>query len=334
MDGSDRRARAIVPHIALLVLACASTAEAAEGSWLTENLRASIDASSRIIRSQGKTWSLHALGLDVHTVVNGAGGDVGTLVFQPYLVRIDNAPMVPPLFDDEDDHALQWRIANFNYTGLGHGRFNIRVGHFELPYGLEQVAQTNGTLYQMNAAESTGLKADWGVSVNGVLPELEYEVGYMRGGGNDVGTDADGYVVGRVGLPRDNRWWLGVSALDGEMEQADDLINRRLTALDVGARLGAGIAVLFEYSLGTEGGDDVRHLLGEVSWTSLYEITFGYVQWRSSDSDGPQHTELEQLAVGARFEPNARWSASMEVRHGFDGPGGRDTLLAQLRYRW
>ena len=83
-----------------------------------------------------------AAGLDVHTVIAGKRGDIGTLTFQPYLLRIDDAPAAGGLFEDEHDWALQWRIANFNYTGLGHGRFNVRVGHFEIPFGLTSGSKT------------------------------------------------------------------------------------------------------------------------------------------------------------------------------------------------
>ena len=88
------------------------------------------DLSSRVVHSGVDDFHLGAVGLDLHRVYSSEQGDIGTLTLQPYLLRIDSARNAPPLFDDGDDWALQWRIANFNYTGLGHGRFNVRLGHF------------------------------------------------------------------------------------------------------------------------------------------------------------------------------------------------------------
>ncbi len=306
----------------------------ATATWWERNTRASVDVSSRVIRSGGEVWTQQALGLDVHKVFAGSQGDVGTLVFQPYLVRIDDAPAVPPIFDDDHDQALQWRIANFNYTGLGRGRFNIRVGHFELPFGLEQVVQTNGTLYQANAPATTGLKADWGASINGQLPQFEYELAFMGGGGNDVRSDADGYFAGRIGTPREKRWWAGVSALDGEVETPGTIVTRRRTGVDFGLQLTSGFTVMWEFARGTEDGITVRHAMAETAWRSRNEALFTYLQVRKSWLDPALGEDSRKLSWGLRFEPTVTWSASFEVGRLFDLADDRDSALAQIRFRW
>ena len=319
----------------LLLLAWSSTVTAGGGgdNWIQRNARASLDLSVRVIDGVDRTWTQQAYGLDVHKVFSSSRGDIGTLVFQPYLVRIDNAPNVPPIFDDEHDQALQWRIANFNYTGFGHGRFNIRIGHFELPFGLEQVVQTNGTLYQMNAA-TNGPKADWGVSVNGHLPWLEYEVAHMRGGGNEISTKANGLHVARAGLPRDNRWWVGVSGLNGEIETRDRVTEKRRTGIDLGIRMSAGVTLMTEISRGTEAGEDIRHWFAEAGWASIRENTFVYLQWRDTEfPDRVSDERVRRASLGTRYEPTRRWSASVEVRRDFDADRNW-TALAQFRYRW
>ena len=121
-----------------------AAARADEPGSLTDNMRRTVDFSSRLLHAENRTWQLLAIGLDVHSVIAGTRGDIGTLTLQPYLLRVEGAPVGGGLFHDGHDWALQWRIANFNYTGLGHGRFNIRMGHFEIPFGLEQIEQTNG----------------------------------------------------------------------------------------------------------------------------------------------------------------------------------------------
>ena len=307
-------------------------ANESDRAWLADNLRVATDMSVRAIDTDGHLWSQSALGLDVHKVFSNERGDIGTLVFQPYLVRIDDAPFVPALFDDGHDQALQWRIANFNYTGIGRGRFNLRVGHFELPFGLEQVVQTNGTIYQMNAT-AHGLKADWGVSANGRLPGIEYEIAYMRGGGNDFGTDANGYVVARVGLRRENPWWIGLSGLDGEAETPASVVERRRIGVDVGWRLARGVTLMAEYVDGVEEAEDVRHTMTEIGWTSPRETTFLYAQLRRSEfSDRPTDALARRVSIGTRYEPSSRWSASFELRRDVDAADVTGVL--QFRYRW
>ena len=305
------------------------------GSGLAHNLRAAIDLSSRFSRSNGELWSQQAIGLDIHKVFSAKRGDIGTLVFQPYVVRIDNAPSVPAIFDDNHDQALQWRIANFNYTGFGQGRLNIRAGHFEVPFGLEHVIQTNGTLYQMNAPNAAGLKADWGLSINGQLPKLEYEAAFMGGGGNSLHTQANGYFAARVGTSRQARVWLGISALNGEAQARDAVIERRRTGLDVGFWLGPGITMLGEYSRGSEAGQHVRHLIAELSWTSRREYLFSYMQWRHSRfPDRTDDKNARRATLGLRYEPSPRWSVSIELRRDLDVRASDAAAQAQLRFRW
>ena len=305
----------------------------ADTDWF-QNARTSVDVSARGIRSHGANWSSTAIGLDIHNVFSGERGDFGTLTFQPYLVRVDNAPMVGGLFDDEHDQELQWRIANFNYTGLGHGRFNIRLGHFELPFGLEQVVQTNGTLYQTNTAQATGLKTDWGVSINGELPRFEYELAYMVGSGNEFSRSSDGFLVGRVATPRANNWWVGLSAMDGELEGPVAVEERQRFGLDLGVKLRHGVQLLGEYALGTDDAQDVSSILGEVSTTTRNEYTFVYLQWRRTVTDelvGQQKNR--RVKLGYLYEPSPRWSVSLEVFQDLDANTQPRGGALQFRYR-
>ncbi len=313
----------------LLLITLPATAKATD--WLTNNTRATLDFSSRVIESGGETWTLHAVGLDLHKVFSSSRGDIGVLTFQPYLVRIDGAPTVPPIFDDGDDWALQWRIANFNYTGLGRGRFNVRLGHFELPVGLEQVVQTNGTLYQVPVIG--GLKADWGVSINGVLPWFEYEIARTQGSGNSLSSDADGLVVGRIGLPQQRLWWAGLSALEGEVERGPGFVDQRRFAIDGGIRLPRGFSLLLQHARGEEGAADVVFDYLETSWTTPRETTFVYAQWRSERRDlDVERQRRRDFHLGLRFEPNAHFSASVEARRHLDAERDYSGAL-QLRFR-
>ena len=136
-----------------------------------ENLRMTVDLSSRIgLTRGGGTAYQHVIGLDSHKVISGEGGDWGTVVMQGYLTRIDNQAQHPPFFDGADDTQFVYRIVNLNLTRYGRGRFNVRVGHFEIPFGLEHVINTNGTLRDFMHGPNLGVKADWGAGVNGSFP--------------------------------------------------------------------------------------------------------------------------------------------------------------------
>jgi len=302
---------------------------------LAHNARFSMDFSTRVIDSMGKTWTQQAIGIDYHKVFSAERGDVGVLTLQPFVVRIDDAPMVPGIFDDNHDQALQWRIANFNYTGLAQGRFNIRVGHMEVPFGLEHViGTTNGTLHQFNAPKVAGLKADWGVSINGVLPWFEYEIAKTQGSGNEFNDSAEGLVAGRIGLPRDGLWWLGVSGLEGAVERGPNEVDQQRWALDAGIRLPRGFNLLMEYAQGEDGVADVQHQLFELNWHTPTENTFVYTQWRASESEVVGATARSRnLHVGFRYMPDNHFIASMELRHHLDAENHDVTGLMQLRYR-
>jgi len=283
--------------------------------------------------SNGPT-GLYALGLDYFNVFSSSKGDIGTLVFQPYLVRLDARNFVPDVSSKESNSGLIWRMANFNFTGLGRGRANVRVGHFELPFGLEQIAQTNGTLNQMNALANTGLKTDWGVSLNGEVPGLEYELGFMRGGGNGLKTDANGYFVGRIGLPRYNAWWLGVSGVSGELEVGGDLTDLDAVAIDGGVRFSSGLHLMLEYTAQEIDSVSNRHLFSELGYTSRSEALVTYFQWRLGDTPiNFGSANIPRAALGLRYEPSRWWSASMEVQRRAKSERGSRAFLLQLRFR-
>ena len=102
---------------------------------LQTNLRLNFDAVSRVgtSRRRGKPFALNAVGLDIHKVVSSEDNDIGTLLLQPYLVRRDNALMVPTHVEDDDDWEFEFHQFWFNLTGWGKGRTNIRFGHMLMP---------------------------------------------------------------------------------------------------------------------------------------------------------------------------------------------------------
>ena len=323
--------------LVLLIGSSFSSVALARDIWqdgVLSNSRATFDFSSRGIYSDGNVQSSNAIGLDFHKVFTGSRGDIGTLTLQPFLRRIDTVRTPGDSEPKDSDQIVQWRISNFNLKALPSSALNFRVGHFELPFGAEQIIPTNGTLLQTNATANTGLKADWGFSVNGVVRNLEYELAWLRGGGNNIHSDASGYVVGRVGWRRDFGGWLGLSFIDGEMESQQGLVERSRLGFDAGWRFARGVHLLVDHSFGRENGESAWDLLFEMGYTSRTEASITYLQYRTGKDPGTDGVNKEpRVVVGLRFEPGARWTFSLEHATTGKRSAGASQVAAQLRMR-
>lgn len=302
------------------------------------NTRWAFDVSTRQIRNldADEGYSQQAYGLDLHKVFTGADGDFGTLVFQPFLVRLNNFPHHPAFYDDGDDWDIQWRVVNFNYTGFSQGGFNVRVGHFEVPFGLEQSVDTNGTLRQYSFMDR-GVKCDWGVTVNGNLPQLDYEFALSRGSGNDYLDRENPYVLsGRVGTPGHQNTIYGVSYFYGEVLAGRETTKRKHIGFDVAHYINQW-ELLSEVSGGENADTEVANWLAEASWRNLPESLHLYVQAKSSLvklnnswEDGLSST------LGLNWKISRGLSLGTQLVYEFDDPSGPNadtTATLQLRLR-
>ena len=106
----------VVIQTYLLLFSQLSFASPEDSDFLGKNSRWTIDASTRITRNTEKNHNSfqHVIGIDIHKVFSGETSDIGTLLFQPYIVKINNNTNFPFVFDDPNDTQLTWRIANFN----------------------------------------------------------------------------------------------------------------------------------------------------------------------------------------------------------------------------
>ena len=321
---------------------CASSAVAPAPSsdgWAafwTDNLRWAIDQSARVIlKGDGEMASLVFFGLDLHTVLGTEDRDVVTLTLQPYLTRVDDLTPTPPTFDGPEDWELVWRIFNANFKLRNDGRLNVRVGHLEVPFGLEHVVDTNGTLRDFLHGPNLGVKADWGASFNGELGDFDYEVAWTRGSGNHWDDDGDpGVVSGRIGTRADADRVFGVSAFDGDVLTPGGVVERDRLGLD--AQLyHRNLGFLAEVSAGKDDGTtDVRYGMLEGDWHNRDETLFSWLQLVGAARDSDHSVEAR---LGVRWLIRNGLSASAQYTQVLDpltSTGGRDGALAlQLRYR-
>jgi len=307
----------------------------------TDNLRWKFDVSARgFFDDSGYQKSLGFFGLDLHKVFSTDDQDWATLLFQPYLTRANDLVPTPPVFDGPDDTELIWRIANLNVKLLQDGSANLRVGHFELPYGLEQTLNTNGTLRDYTHGGNFGLKADWGVTLNGDLEELEYEFAWSRGSGNEYKDEGGpGVLSGRIGSPRDDANVFGLSFADGEFQTPGGLVQRSRLGLDAQIYRGA-FGYFAEVSAGEDRDTvDVVRALGELNWRSPDETVLAWLQLVGTQQTeaGARQSGLTSL-MGVRWEAAHGWSLSTQytqVLEPFqDGGPHAGSLTLQLRYRF
>jgi len=327
--------RIVLVFMVLLVSTFQSSAATAD---LTDNLRIELDAAYRAQYFDADTeWShLFFFGVDVHKVFSTAKGDIGTLVFQPYAVRNVNLNPAPSFFDDGNNWGLQWRIANFNLTALAKNRFNIRVGHYRLPFGLEHLTpESQGRL--RNFVTIKGFRADWGGTVNGILPFGEYEFGWSRGSGNDWEAKGNPYLVtGRIGTPRRKSLILGASFQIGDVKLRNGIVERRRGGVDASYLFGR-FALRGDFSIGKDDGSHRWAFLGDVSYKTLLEKVETYGQIFATSQESPKKwEETVELRAGFRVEVHRMMALSAEIQQPVEAAPGkseRPKVFMQIRFR-
>ncbi|PKG85807.1 hypothetical protein CXF85_03240 [Colwellia sp. 75C3] len=305
----------------------------------TNNLRWSLDASARLNQNDAldNTSRIYALGLDSHKVFTSSNGDVGYGVGQFYYTKLSNHIPVPFLFTSKDDGELIIREAHLNYTAGPNWLPNIRVGHFVLPFGLEESIDTNGRLLDYSHGKNLGAKLDWGLGLNKVVSQVEYSVSYTLGG-KDKAKSVDGsYAVsGRIGSLSHLDFVVGLSIYDGNI---DDVSRKRL-ALDWQYYWGTW-GLLGELALGEDNKKSQRmqkekYSLLELNKTSINGQFKLYSQFIVSDKENQKSTD-KLINIGFSYQFNTQLELSMSGRKQFNNPsmGQKQQLLrVQLRVRY
>ena len=181
---------------------------------ITDNFRWSLDASLRLNNNiAAKNISrIYAFGLDTHKVFTSPYGDIGYAVGQLYFTKLSNQTPFPWMFDSSDDSKFVIREAHFNYTTGSNWLPNIRLGHFTLPFGLEESIDTNGRLLDYYHGKNLGTKLDWGLGLNKVLKTVQYSISYTLGGKDKPKSIEDSYVLsGRIGSLSHHDFVIGFS---------------------------------------------------------------------------------------------------------------------------
>ena len=312
----------------------------------SSNTRFAIDLSSRATYRDGlNEWAFgHFAGIDSHKVFSSPNGDWGTLTVQLYLTRLENQRKRPYFFEEEDDWELVTRITNFNFTGLSQGEFNIRVGHFEIPFGLEAVVNSNGTLRQLMTGPNLGVKADWGFGFNGTIEKIRYDLTLSRGTGNEYHSRNEPFALaGRIGTADDQETFTGTPGFGLSFFYGDILGHggkkKKRSRLGVDAATFIGpFTLLGEISAGQDDNADVVNGFAEVNWVTPAENLTVYGQFRSMNRRAKGRWDrASSSAFGLRLTPDNSWALSAQVEQGWSAFPGMDTeafYSVQARYRF
>lgn len=94
--------------------------------------------------------------------------------------------------------------------------FRVRLGHFDIPFGLNPIAEPRGVALQPLAFFDLGFKKDWGLSVQGEWQNFGYETAATTGMGDKLRRRRGRYLwTGRIGIPTYRDVQYGISSLYG-----------------------------------------------------------------------------------------------------------------------
>ncbi|MBL4899432.1 MAG: hypothetical protein JKX76_07260 [Colwellia sp.] len=305
----------------------------------SDNFRWSLDASARLNKyiAANNTSRIYALGLDTHKIFSSASGDIGYAVAQLYFTKLSNQTPFPSLFDSPDDEQFIIREAHFNYTASPEWFPNIRIGHFTLPFGLEESIDTNGRLLDYYHGKNLGTKLDWGLGLNKVMSQVEYNISYTLGGKDQPKSIDGSYVLsGRIGSLSHYDFIIGLSYLDAKI----DNIQRKRLAIDW-QYYWQTWGFLGEVALGKDDKfqqkwQKEKYSLLELNKTSINDQLKLYGQYIFNDREGESKSH-QLINIGLSYQVNAQLELSLSNRRQFNTPesGIKQNLVRlQLRYRY
>jgi hypothetical protein len=312
-------------------------------SLLTDNLRWAVDIAGRIKAPDDSGFTNQQFfGIDLLKTVSTKKRDIGTLLVQLYVDRDSKAPPFRETWD------FKVRELHFNYHVTRRGGVNFRIGHIQIPYGLNLPPITGGTLRQFNTKPNLGHKVDWGTSINGVNSAFVYEVALTRGSGFDYESKGDPYLVsGRIGTPYQQPFVLGFSGLHGKVFNTPNEAIIERTRFGIDARWQGGpIDALAQVSIGRDNDNsmgkpktDVVNYFLDLSWRTPTEALLLYAQGdfqmtRPTATKSGPWTNLSFLTLGAQLALARHYWISADYKHELTGSGKPDVVRLELRYRF
>ena len=223
----------------------------------------------------------------------------------------------------------------------------VRLGHFDLPFGLNPVIELRGRALQPLTTLDLGFKKDWGVAVQGEWRGLTYETAATWGIGEEIRRRRGRYLwTGRIGTPTYRDVQYGVSLLYGAVARSGD--SRRL---QTSRRLAVDLVYLYhepfttlrsELVLGEDEGAPVSGLLAELTQILPSRLHWGIEAqarvWKrgvSPEAAARSRSVIQvESAAGFWHSLQALMTLRLHWLHYFpyEDFGGDDRIFAQLYY--
>lgn len=172
------------------------------------------------------------------------------------------------------------------------GKWNVRAGHYILPFGLLLDYDTERLLLKTMEPVSLGIKLDTGIEVLGFLGDFDYAVSLSQGVGRNRLTDVDNdkLLASRIGWQGEDIN-IGLSGFIGEVLAEKDSVVRQDLGLGrfYAKRLGIDITRYIDrLTLRAElsGGEDIKKSVGggivkaDYALTPKLELNLKYAYWQ------------------------------------------------------
>ncbi len=219
------------------------------------------------------------------------------------------------------------------------GKWNVRVGHYLLPFGL--LAQQDTERLLLTGIEDTnlGMRKDIGVQFLGRAGEWDYAASVSSGasGIRFIDSRADPVASVRVAVVRED-WQVGVSGLAGrpwarfapligEGAAAARFTRERRVAIDF-LKTWDRLTLRAEAAGGTDDGDAVwgGAVFADYVLLPRLELNSRYVHWRRTAT-------ADALGVGVTFDAGRGWFLRVAHHHEF-GDRDRNLFVGQIYYEF
>jgi hypothetical protein len=280
----------------------------------------------------GSGASRQSIGFEALKKFSSETSTIASFDFQARLVRRDGYNPIPSDMEGAGNPGWSFEVHNlyldlynvFNpLMGDGArrkqiGRFNVRIGHFYVPFGLNLQTDTHATLLQLSNGDNFGFDEDWVAGFWGAINKhLHYDVYYLAGSGHDLKFKGQkGLVAARISLS--NRYTSqyglegGLSVIGGD----------RLASAAGAAPMTGALAPLRTERIGIDG--RYRHTAPNGSLAFTTELSGG------RDAFDPVVMELHQAEY---LRSSRRWGIGSQFRR-FYRDGGGTTASATAEFTW
>jgi hypothetical protein len=158
--------------------------------------------------------------------------------------------------------------------GVGGQRSQIRMGHFNIPFGMNPVMEPRGIFRMPLEAVDLGFKKDWGISWQRESGAHDLEIGgFLASGGDLHWRDGSFLLAGRLGTPTYREFEYGFSFLIadaaptmGDIRMGSMLVRRVRAGLDAIYMYGNHTILKSEFAAGSDDGRTVGGAMLAVDW--------------------------------------------------------------------